>query len=242
MRILYVITKANWGGAQRYVYDLATAAKEAGHEVLVATGAEGALTQKLREAGVATRSIESMRRDVGVWAEVRALHSLMRIVRDFAPDVIHGNSSKGGGFAGVAGRLCGVAHIVFTAHGWAFNEDRPWAQKKLITFFHWLTILLSHTTICVSHAIARDVAHLPFVQKRLRVIYNGIAPAPLLSRSDARARLAPQLTAPLWIGVVAELHPIKQLTVLIKAFARLAARRADIHLVLIGEGEERTRL
>ena len=27
-RILFVITKANWGGAQRYVYDLAIAAKE----------------------------------------------------------------------------------------------------------------------------------------------------------------------------------------------------------------------
>ncbi len=30
MKILYVITKANWGGAQRYVYDLATAARDAG--------------------------------------------------------------------------------------------------------------------------------------------------------------------------------------------------------------------
>ena len=242
MRILYVITKANWGGAQRYVYDLATAAKAAGHEVLVATGAEGALTKNLHEAGVATRSIESMKRDVGVFAELRALNSLISIVREYAPDVIHGNSSKGGGFAGVAGRICSVPHIVFTAHGWAFNEDRPWGQKKLIALFHWFTILLAHTTICVSGAVARDAAPLPWVQKRLRVIHNGIASASLLARGDSRARLAPELVTPYWIGTIAELHPVKQLPVLIKAFACIAAARADVALVLIGEGEERKRL
>ena len=37
-RILYVITKASWGGAQRYVYDLALASKSAGYEVSVAYG------------------------------------------------------------------------------------------------------------------------------------------------------------------------------------------------------------
>jgi len=50
LRILYVITKANWGGAQRYVYDLATAAQAAGHEVRVVSGPAGALTRKLEDA------------------------------------------------------------------------------------------------------------------------------------------------------------------------------------------------
>ncbi|MGL1152577.1 hypothetical protein ACSTLF_00400, partial [Vibrio parahaemolyticus] len=53
-RILYVITKANWGGAQRYVYDLAIAASAAGYEVLVATGFTGELTERLTEAHIPT--------------------------------------------------------------------------------------------------------------------------------------------------------------------------------------------
>jgi glycosyltransferase involved in cell wall biosynthesis len=241
-RILYVITKANWGGAQRYVYDLATSAKEAGNEVLVVSGTEGVLTRNLREAGIEVKSVASMKRDVSVLAEIRALYDITRIVRDYTPEVIHGNSSKGGAFAGVAGRLCGVPHIIFTAHGWAFNEHRPWWQKKLIAFFHWLTVLLSHTTVCVSNAIARDIAGLPFVKTKLKVIHNGVDAAPLLARSDARTRLAPHLTAPFWIGTIAELHPTKQLPILIKAFARIAQTHKDIALVLIGEGEERKRL
>ena len=41
MKILYVITKSNWGGAQRHVFDLATAMKDKGHDVYVALGGEG---------------------------------------------------------------------------------------------------------------------------------------------------------------------------------------------------------
>ena len=46
-KILYVITKSNWGGAQRHVYDLALAAKAAGYEVLVAAGGNGELITRL---------------------------------------------------------------------------------------------------------------------------------------------------------------------------------------------------
>ena len=240
-RILYIITKANWGGAQRYVFDLAISAKGAGHEVLVVSGTEGELTERLRTAGIAVKSIVSLGRDIKIFAELRALRDLVRITRNYSPDVIHGNSSKGGIFSGIAGRICNVPHIVFTAHGWAFNEARPWWQKKIIALVHWKTVLLSHQTICVSQAIARDIAHFPFVRSKLVVITNGIDPAPLLPKDEARTHLA-SFTAPLWVGTIAELHPIKQLGVLIQAFAKIASTHQDTVLVLMGEGEERERL
>lgn len=241
-RILYVITKANWGGAQRYVFDLATASKEAGHEVLVVSGAEGELTERLRAASIPVETIGSMKRDIGLASEISALKELIRIVRRYRPDIIHGNSSKAGGLAAFAGRIAGVRRIVFTAHGWAFNEDRPPFQKALIAFFHGATVLLCDRTICVSEALARDMRWLPFGQGRISVIPNGIDAAALVAREEARTALAPDLKAPFWIGTVAELHPTKQLHVLIEAFASIANFYPDVVLVLIGEGEERARL
>ena len=35
-KILFIITKSNWGGAQRYVYDLATSLPKEKYEVAVA--------------------------------------------------------------------------------------------------------------------------------------------------------------------------------------------------------------
>jgi hypothetical protein len=48
-RILYLITKANWGGAQRYVFDLALASQREGFDVVVAYGTPGELEERRQE-------------------------------------------------------------------------------------------------------------------------------------------------------------------------------------------------
>lgn len=242
-RILYVITKANWGGAQRYVFDLALEAKARGHEVLVITGAEGLLTQKLQEAAIPVESIARMQRDIRLTAELEAFMSLKKAVRAFKPDVLHANSSKAGGLASLAARLCGVPLIVFTAHAWAYNENRPLLQRIAIALFHYATVLLAHRTICVSSAVREEARFMPFVGKRFVVIHNGITPGPLVARDEARARLSPEFVRLYpgmpWIGTIAELHPSKGLDTLIEAFAHLGPRAV---LVVIGSGQELGRL
>src|ERR1700722_15342058 len=135
-RILYVITKANWGGAQRYVYDVATAAREKGHEVTVACGAEGELSVRLMQANIPVIFVDGLGRDVAPVADVRALLHLLRLIKSMRPDVVHANSSKAGLLAVVAARFSKVPRIIFTAHGWAFNETRPWWQKVIFAGFH----------------------------------------------------------------------------------------------------------
>ena len=49
-KILYVVTKSNWGGAQRYVFDLATNLPKERFEVAVALGGDGLLVKKLKES------------------------------------------------------------------------------------------------------------------------------------------------------------------------------------------------
>lgn len=245
-RILFVITKANWGGAQRYVYDLAVAAKEAGNQVLVVSGNEGPLTARLKEADVDTRTITALKRDISIADEFHSFKTLLAIVKEFRPDAIHGNSSKAGALSALAGRLRGVDTIVFTAHGWAFNEGRPQWQKAVIGLLHYATVLLAHKTVCVSGAIRQDAAWMPFVRKRFFVIHNGVTPVPLLSKGAARMVLAPELVRTyanaLWIGSIAELHPTKGLDTLVEAFAAIAHDLPSTVLVIMGDGSEWARL
>ena len=49
-KILFVITKATWGGAQRYVFDLATHLPPEQFEVMVAYGEKGKLAADLEAA------------------------------------------------------------------------------------------------------------------------------------------------------------------------------------------------
>ncbi len=240
-RVLYVITKSNWGGAQRYVFDLAVAAKAAGHEVLVAAGGNGELIERLAASGIEVYPIPGFVRDVSLGNEWVAFRALVGLFRARRPDVVHLNSSKAG-LAALAARIAGVRRIVFTIHGWAWNEDRPFWQKTIIAGVYFITLLLCHRVIVVSHAAKRQARYMPFVTGRMRVVHNGVHPIPFLSREAARHTLLPDSTSSLWIGTIAELHPVKGLDVLINAFEHLLPDYPDTELVIIGEGQERGKL
>ena len=245
--ILYVITKGTWGGAQRYVYELALASHERGHVVTVACGTPGELVHRLGLVGIPVKLIPGLARDVRMGSDIRALLGLVSIIRKQRPRIVHANSSKAGLMAVVAARMLFVPRIIFTAHGWAWNELRPQWQRKAFKLLHFSTVLLAHSVIAVSHAIARDAQWMPLVQKRFVVIPHGVSPIELLPRAEARAFLEHALGTTLspeaiWIGALAELHPTKGLDVLIRAFARVSDTLPHTLLILIGAGEDRGRL
>lgn len=242
-KVLYVITKATWGGAQRYVYDLARSAREQGYEVLVAGGTEGELAERLRAAEIPVIGVPGLGRDVRLGSDVRALLALVGIIRKERPAVIHANSSKAGFTTALALLFVGTrARTVFTAHGWAYNEERPFLAKTLFALFHYLTVLVFSKTICVSEGTRRSARWMPFVGKKMVVIRNGIEPVSLYSREYARMTLAPSLKSKFWIGTLAELHTVKGLDVLIRAYKEIASAFPETILALFGEGEERTTL
>ncbi len=241
-KILYVITKGTWGGAQRYVYDLAVAAQDAAHEVVVAYGESGELAGRLHGARIRTAPVRGLSRDVGVLREFFAFFGLLRLFRRERPDIVHINSSKAGVLGCIAARCALVPHIVFTAHGWAFNEMRPWWQRVVFYLASGTIVLFSHETICVSEAAKRDIAGFPFLRSKLIVIHLGIDCAARRTREEARAELAPHTVGRYWVGMISELHPTKRIADAICAFEMFVKTHPEAILVVIGAGQERERL
>lgn len=248
IKIFYLITKGNFGGAQRYVYELASSLSPRDYDVTVLLGEGDILATKLAEKNITIVRLPELSRDIKIKNDWSIFWSLYKIFKNQRPDIIHLNSSKIGGLGSLAGRLAGVKKIIFTGHGWAFNEKRPWWQKKIIIFVSWLTILLSHQTIAVSKSLMRQISAWPLMKGKLTIIHNGIGHINFLSERDARLLLLPDKTDKFWIGTVAELHPNKGLDVLIEAFSRLVKSMLGSHLgwslylIIIGEGDERARL
>ncbi len=246
-KILFVITKSNWGGAQEYVYTLATRFAGAGGNVLVALGgtgeagaSAGLLSTRLAEAGVRTIFISSFARDISITRDFSVFFELLRIVRSEKPDVLHLNSSKAGGLGSLAGRIAGVRRIVFTSHGLAYDEDRPFFIKIFIWLSTWTTFLLAHRTIVISRDAYARARRFPFCKHTIRLVHNGIAPFHPLERISARKKLIPSMSdRDVWIGTIAELTRNKALSYLIRAAALLKKRGRAFVLCIIGEGENR---
>lgn len=245
--VLYLITKSNWGGAQRYVYDLATHLDEVWRPV-VGLGGTGALRERLEAAHVAVRQIGSLKRDINLCEEVKSFWSLLSLIRDVHPDVLHVNSAKASGLGALAGRILGVPRIIFTAHGWAFNESRPNWQKPILKFLSWLTMLLAHETLAVSDATGAQVRDWPLLHDRITLVRLGIEEPTPLDRDRAREILHKRFGLfivdepdTLWACTIGELHPIKGHQVLLRALAEQPGLE-HLHVTVLGDGELKAEL
>ncbi len=235
-RLLFVITKSNWGGAQRYVYDLATALPKDEFEVQVAFGQPGRLAEELKHAGIRTYPITALQRDVSIIADLKSFFELWRLFRTERPDIVHLNSSKAAGLGALAARIARVPRIIFTAHGWPFEEKRNPVSRICIYLLSWVTALLSHTVIVVSDYDLRIGQKMLGVGHKMVRIYNGIAVhAPLASGEKIRAAFPPGVRI---TGTIGELTRNKNQIALVEQ----AKDDPSLYVAIVGEGEERARL
>ena len=249
-KILFIITKSNWGGAQRYVYDLATGIKS-DYEVVVALGGAGKsgqpvgrLAEKLKSSGIRSILVTKFTRDISAFNDLAAFFEIFSIIKRERPDIVHLNSSKAAGIGSLAARLLGTKKIFFTVHGFAFEEKRSLIGKVLLVIASWITLLLSTDVIMISNNEYLSVKNWPFVKDKLKVIFNGIDAPTFLPRGDARRELSEILrlkhgywdSAPFYAVTVAELTRNKGLLYAVKAVSEIP----NCQYWIIGSGEEKT--
>lgn len=246
-KLLFLITKSNWGGAQRYVYEMATAMRDE-YEVAVGCGGNGTMREKLEAAGIPVYEVVGWQRNVNPLKELRSWRSLYLLLRQEKPDILHLNSSKAGLSGAFIGRLAGVKNIIFTIHGWPFLEPRPWWWRALTWLGMYATALLVHTLIPISNY---DVAHahMPFVRRKYaNVVYNAVPPIDFLPAGEARRHLVGVDTTEThpepWLITVAELHSKKNIGGAIAAVATHNRTHPDspIFYLIIGDGILRAQL
>lgn len=240
-KILFVITKSNWGGAQKYVFDLATGVPKNQLEVKVAFGGDGRLAEKLREKNIEIIKIPSLGRDMVFLKEIRTFFHLLKIYKEGKPDIVHLNSSKTGGLGGLAARLSGIKKIIFTVHGFAFYENRPPVQKILIKLLSYATLLLSTDVILINKEDLNAVKRWPLIYPKCHLIYNGISIPFFAEKESARQLIAEKIKKPVSffngkevVGSIGELTKNKGHHYAVESFKNTPE---NMVLVIIGGGE-----
>jgi len=242
-QILYIITKSVWGGAAKYVYDLST--NLIGEfDVAVAAGGQGQFYKKIKQTNIPYYQITNFQRTINPLKDLFAFFEILSLLFQLKPNIIHVNSSKAGGVVGVAVQIYiffshQKINLIFTAHGWAFNEDRASWQISLIKLFSKVTSWFYDKIICVSEydrqmALKYKIAP----ERKLITIHNGIdlKNMSFLSKSEAQKRLIGR-ESPLLIGTIAEWTKNKGLIYLIKATQTLELKEKEFDVILIGSGE-----
>ena len=248
-KILYLITQSELGGAQRYIFDLASNLKEE-LDVSIAFGEqgdEGVLAEKLKQNDINYYSIPHLKRAISPWQDLLAIFAIRKLIKKIKPNIIHLNSSK----ISILGSLASIfskSKIIYTAHGWVFNEPLSKFKKSFYLHAEKFTAKFKNKIICVSvfdHKAALENKIAP--KEKLITIHNGIEKIHIQTKDLARALLSKSINQQLnndetIIGSVGNLYKTKGFEYFIKAIKILVDNKINIKAVIIGEGREREEL
>ena len=224
MRILYLITLAERGGAQVHVAELLRGFSR-GHQVALCAGEEGYLCDVARALNAPVFLLPHLVHPMSPWNDLRAVKELMRIRKAWKPDLIHGHTSKAGMVGRVAGFLCG-APVVFTAHTWSFSTFFPPRQQAIALQLERLAGSMDCRIIAVSEATRQfAIKRRAAPARKLVTVWNGIGDTP--HRADPGRAGCPR------IAMVARFVAVKEHELLIRALSRV---EGDYHLDLVGDG------
>jgi glycosyltransferase involved in cell wall biosynthesis len=230
MKILYLITKAEMGGAQTHVLDLAKNYKIAGHDIAIMSSCDGWLAQKSQVLKINyylnKYFVNSFNPILMLWAS----QELDKCLKDFKPDVVHCHSS----FAGIVGRLTIKNKIptFFTAHGWSFNEGVGPIQKFLGIISERVCAKYCTKVICCAEFV-KDLALKYKIAKpdKFEIIYNGI-----VSREVDYSKKDNGIAK---IVMVARLAEPKNPFLLIDAYSKLSDKAKEkSQIIIIGDGPQ----
>lgn len=183
MKIIYCITKADNGGAQTHLIQLANHFC-VHHDVYVIVGNHGPMIEQL-DARVNVIIIEHLVGPIDFRQDILAVKALAQLFSKIKPDVIHLHSSK----AGMVGRIAKFiakskdTRVVFTAHGWAFTEGVKPAKKFLYLVIEKLMLRITDSIICVSDFDKQLALKYRFNRLKLTTIHNGIADVPAVKQT-----------------------------------------------------------
>lgn len=257
-KVLYIVTQPEFGGAQRYVFELANNFKE-NLKIIVATGNDlspNSLLERCEKENIETYKFKHLFREINILEDLKALKEILEYIKKEKPDIVHLNSTK----AGILGTLaCYLSHFwikqpktIYTVHGWAFLE--PISNSKRL-FYLWAEKISAKFRDCliVLSEKEKDIT----LEKRLshpskiNVIPHGIDynSMSFFIKEKARNILSEHIKfnledGDLIIGTVANLYPTKGLEFLIKAAKDIPKNYNNrrIIFIVIGEGSERKRL
>lgn len=238
MKILYLITKSEIGGAQTYVFQLAQFMKVQGNEVAVMAFPGGRLEEEIKKIGARFYSNEYFKNSFNpIWGFL-AIRKIKKVVQEFQPDLVSCNSTV----AGFWGRLAIKNKIptLFTAHGWGFTPGTSF-WRRLVVLAEKLASNFCQKIICVSDFDRKLALKYKIAPKeKLITIHNGV------EILNSKLEITNKFQTPNYkfkIVFTGRLDKPKDPELLLRAFAELPENiKEKTQINLIGEGPKKDKL
>lgn len=234
-RVMQLVLSLSPGGTERLVIEIVKSLSAKVESFVCCLDQPGAWAPELAAAGV---PVVALSRAPGF--QPRLASELARMMRVHEIDVVHCHHYSPYVYGLLASLLVPKVQLVFTEHGKLSNAG-PSRKRRFIN--PWLSRLPGRV-FAVSADLRQHMIDEGFPARHVEVVYNGIDAGERPSaaqRQEARAMLG--LPADAFVtGTAGRLDPVKNLGVLLRAHAAMAAKMPRARTVIIGDGPERETL
>lgn len=235
MKILFVITSLDVGGAERQVLDLAEQLVARDHRVLVVylTGAGRLLSNRENFETVCLGSTKS------IYGLMLSFFSLRSIIRSFKPDIVHSHMVHANLLARLVRSVTYIPRLICTAHN--TNEG-----GKLRMLAYRMTNFLADVTTNVSRdGVAAFESKGAIKPGKMLAVPNGINTDKFAFSQASRSMLRDSegvKASQKIVLAVGRLVEAKDYPNLLHAFESLCRHDQNLVLWIIGEGDQKNEL
>lgn len=234
-KILHLTYHMGIGGTEQVISQLVQNANhtEFDNSILCIEGEVGAIGMALQESGVV---FHTLNRTPGF--DFKLIKSIRALLANNHIDIIHCHQYTPYVY-GVLAALGTHTKVIFTEHG-RFHPDRySWKRRAVNPVLGLNTAAIT----AISQATKDALAHYEwFNRKSIEVIYNGIK-----ARNTADVKNTIETTNHEWnltnqhlvFGTITRFDTIKNLPMMIRAFAKVYQTHKHTRLLLVGDGDER---
>jgi len=239
IKILYVITKLELGGAQKQLLELIFNLDKDRYSIFLFTAREGILIKdaesishlKIKKSFFLERPINPLR-------DIFALIELYLFIRKIKPQIVHTHSSKAGILARWAARFAKVKIIIHTVHGWSFNDYQFWLLRLIFIQLERITAYFTTKLIVVSYydkekGLKNKIGR----ENKYVIIRYGINYKDFDIEPDLNLKKELKIEQKdLIVGMIACFKPQKGIFDFVKSAYRVVQEFPEVKFLLVGDG------
>lgn len=253
-KVVHIITRLDRGGSARNTMLTVLGHDRTHYEPVVITGEAGSCDAQgghratidnlrlLEKEAIRYRTVASLVRHINPSDDLRALWHLIQLLREERPHIVHTHTSKAGVLGRAAAWITGVPVIIHTPHGHVFYGHFP-AMPSWV-FLQIERALAGITDGLIGLTLAETREHLE--RGVGQADHFAVVPSGIDLDRFRKAR-ANGKTIPAWFGCPSSAHvvgsvgwltDVKGHRFLIDALALLKNEYRNLHLVIVGTGDQ----
>jgi len=243
IKVFQVLVGGEWAGGAAVVHPFVKRLIQEGYDVWVLCLTDE-VSRRFKEIGANIIRSRHWKREINL-SDLFAFLELIRLCRQYKFDIVHTHTSKGGFLGRIAARLAGTPIVIYTIHGFTFNELSPRPIKMFYTFLERLASPFCDVMIAVAEEHRRCAINRKMVKPdKIITIHNGIDASRFDNLVDRDAK-RDELSCPkdsLLIGSVGRLVASKGPEYLLRAIPLVVQEYPQTHFLFVGDGPQKSEL